>query len=125
MKVGMMPRSMDVTTNTRAAAADGQAELLDPASPEAYINRELSWLEFNQRVLDQAMDEAHPLLERLKFLAIVGSNLDEFFMVRVATLLRKERAGSGSISPDGMTAAQQIAAIRKRAAKLLNDQAAC
>jgi polyphosphate kinase len=98
---------------------------LDPASPEAYINRELSWLEFNQRVLDQAMDEAHPLLERVKFLAIVGSNLDEFFMVRVATLLRKERAGTGGISPDGMTVAQQIAAIRKRATKLLNDQAAC
>ena len=93
--------------------------------PESYINRELSWLEFNQRVLDQAFDDSHPLLERLKFLAIVGSNLDEFFMVRVATLLRQERAGVGHVSQDGMTAAQQLAAIRKRATKMLNDQAAC
>src|SRR5262252_10247349 len=116
---------MDVTTNTRAGSAADSVELLDPASPEAYINRELSWLEFNQRVLDQAMDEAHPLLERLKFLAIVGSNLDEFFMVRVATLLRNERAGTGHVSCDGMTVAQQLAAIRRRATKMMTDQAAC
>src|SRR5579871_968323 len=115
---------MDVTTNARAGTA-ASAQLLDPAAPEAYINRELSWLEFNQRVLDQAMDDAHPLLERLKFLAIVGSNLDEFFMVRVATLLRRERAGSGGVSPDGLTAGQQLAAIRKRATKMMGDQAAC
>jgi len=93
--------------------------------PSLYINRELSWLEFNQRVLDQALDDAHPLLERLKFLAIVGSNLDEFFMVRVATLLRNERAGTGAVSSNGMTVVQQLTAIRRRATKMLNDQAAC
>ena len=66
--------------------------------PSLYKNRELSWLEFNQRVLDQALDDYHPLLERVKFLAIVSSNLDEFFMVRVATLLKKQRAGVEQMS---------------------------
>ena len=90
-----------------------------------FINRELSWLEFNQRVLDQALDESHPLLERVKFLAIVGSNLDEFFMVRVATLLRKQRAGLDDVSVDGLTVSQQLAAVRERAATMMRDQAAC
>src|SRR5438128_2409327 len=91
------------TAQTRegiATAAPGTPGLDDPA---LYINRELSWLEFNQRVLDQALDGYHPLLERVKFLAIVGSNLDEFFMVRVAALLRKERSGISHLSPDGMS----------------------
>ena len=68
-----------------------------------YINRELSWLEFNQRVLDQAHDEKHPLLERVKFLAITGTNLDEFFMIRVATILRQIKNGSERVTPDGLT----------------------
>src|SRR5882672_3855129 len=84
--------------------------------PLLYTNRELSWLEFNQRVLDQAIDERHPLLERLKFLAIVGSNLDEFFMVRVASLRKRQRANLEHVSPDGLTASQQLATIRQRAA---------
>src|SRR5690349_24753114 len=69
---------------------------LDPndlSSPALFINRELSWLAFNERVLSQAQDLSHPLLERVKFLAITGTNLDEFFMVRVATILKKFRAG--------------------------------
>src|SRR6187397_291051 len=101
----------------RAAAPLNGADL--------YINRELSWLDFNQRVLDQAFDDAHPLLERVKFLAIVGSNLDEFFMVRVATLLRAERAGLAYISADGLTLKQQLTAIRNRARTMMHDQAAC
>ncbi len=92
---------------------------------DLYINRELSWLDFNQRVLDQAFDDTHPLLERVKFLAIVGSNLDEFFMVRVATLLRAERAGHTYISADGLTLKQQLTAIRSRARTMMSDQAAC
>jgi polyphosphate kinase len=79
-------------------AKEAQVDLRDPVH---YINRELSWLEFNQRVLDQATSDYHPLLERVKFLAIVGSNLDEFYMVRVATLLKKQRAGAEDLSADG------------------------
>jgi polyphosphate kinase len=93
--------------------------------PGLYVNRELSWLDFNQRVLDQALDEAHPLLERVKFLAIVSSNLDEFFMVRVASLLRKLRAGAvDRTSIDGMTIPALLAAIRQRAAGMLKDSMA-
>jgi len=90
-----------------------------------YSNRELSWLEFNQRVLDQALDDYHPLLERVKFLAIVAANLDEFFMVRVATLLKKRRAGLEQVSVDGMTVSGLLVAIRQRAAVMMRDQAAC
>jgi len=93
--------------------------------PALYINRELSWLEFNQRVLDQAFDTAHPLLERVKFLAIVATNLDEFFMVRVATLLKKYRAGIEDVSPDGLNTEQQLAATRARAARMLADLTGC
>jgi polyphosphate kinase len=99
-----------------------QGDLRDPA---CYINRELSWLEFNQRVLDQATSDYHPLLERVKFLAIVASNLDEFYMVRVATLLKKQRAGAEDLSADGLTPSEQLAAVRRRAARLMEDQAAC
>ena len=87
----------------------------DLSNPALYLNRELCWLEFNQRVLDQAWDTAHPLLERVKFLGIVGTNLDEFFMVRVATLLKKYRAGIEDLSPDGLNTEQQLMAIRGRA----------
>jgi polyphosphate kinase len=101
---------------------EASPDLRDPAY---YINRELSWLEFNQRVLDQATSDYHPLLERVKFLAIVASNLDEFFMVRVATLLKKQRAGAEDLSADGLTPSEQLAAVRRRAAQLMDDQAAC
>ena len=109
------------------AATDAPAQRRVPTlyDPVLYTNRELSWLEFNQRVLDQAIHEHHPLLERLKFLAIVGSNLDEFFMVRVATLRKRQRANLEQVSPDGLTVSQQLAAIRERAAIMLKDQADC
>ncbi len=98
---------------------------VDLTDPSLYINRELSWLAFNQRVLDQANDLAHPLLERVKFLAIVADNLDEFYMVRVATLLKKFRAGVDGTSPDGLNTEQQLHAIRQRAAQMLDDVATC
>jgi len=93
--------------------------------PSLYKNRELSWLEFNQRVLDQARDDYHPLLERVKFLAIVSSNLDEFFMVRVATLPKKQRAGIEQLSIDGKTVVTQLAGIRQRAAVMMRDVSIC
>ncbi|MGE3177807.1 MAG: polyphosphate kinase 1 [Vicinamibacterales bacterium] len=115
-----------MTERQRAAAPPLQAPATpDLADPSLYTNRELSWLDFNQRVLDQAVDDFHPLLERVKFLAIVGSNLDEFFMVRVATHLKKRRAGLDSISVDGLTVTQQLSAIRARAAEMAQAQAAC
>ena len=98
---------------------------VDLTDPSLYINREVSWLAFNQRVLDQANDPAHPLLERVKFLGIVADNLDEFYMVRVATLLKKFRAGVDGTSPDGLNTEQQLHAIRQRAAQMLDDIATC
>ena len=99
-------RSMTET----ATASETSRRVQTLHDPSLYTNRELSWLEFNQRVLDQAIDDRHPLLERVKFLAIVGSNLDEFFMVRVATLLKQQRAGLEQVSPDGLTVSQQLSA---------------
>jgi len=84
-----------------------------------YLNRELSWLEFNARVLEEALDERVPLLERLKFLAIFSTNLDEFYMVRVAGLRRKVAAGTAQYAPDPLAPAEQLEAIRARVQELL------
>jgi polyphosphate kinase len=95
----------------------------DLRNPGLYINRELSWLEFNERVLDQARDAAHPLLERVKFLAITASNLDEFFMIRVSTTLKKLLSGAEGVGPDGLNTEQQLAAMHARARRMFQDQA--
>ncbi len=92
---------------------------------EHYLNRELSWLEFNQRVLNEAHDPEIPLLERLKFLAITASNLDEFFMVRVGGLRILQSSGATKSDPSGMTASEQLAAIRERVEQMIQDQYAC
>jgi polyphosphate kinase len=100
---------------------------LDPSdlkNPALYVNRELSWLEFNERVLAQARDATHPLLERVKFLGITATNLDEFFMIRVSTTLKKLREGIEDVAPDGYNTEQQLDAMRVRAHTMLADQAA-
>ena len=84
--------------------------------PSLYINRELSWLAFNARVLHEAFDARNALLERVKFLSIFSTNLDEFYMVRVAGLRRQIAAGVQHLPPDGLTAAQQLEAIKRRVA---------
>jgi polyphosphate kinase len=93
--------------------------------PSLYINRELSWLEFNARVLHEAFDPRNRLLERLKFLAIFSTNLDEFYMVRVAGLRRQIAAGVQHVPPDGMTPSQQLGAILERVADLVEQQRKC
>ena len=87
-----------------------------------YVNRELSWLEFNRRVLEEAFDESVPLLERVKFLAIFSANMDEFFMVRVARLKRRIAQGDLEVGPDGMTPPQTLAAISTRVHELAEEQ---
>ena len=99
----------------------------DPMSkpPPMYINRELSWLEFNQRVLDEALDQQIPPLERLKFLAITASNLDEFFMVRVGGLQMLAEQDPGKRDPAGMTPREQLAGISRRVHQMAADQYRC
>ncbi|HET8621224.1 MAG TPA: hypothetical protein VFM27_19790, partial [Acidimicrobiales bacterium] len=110
-----------------AASADADTDTAAPGvePPTRYRNRELSWLDFNERVLTLADDERVPLLERAKFIAIFCQNLDEFFQVRVAALKDQVAAGVASTSPDGRTPAQQLLDIRDRLDVLLPRLAAC
>jgi polyphosphate kinase len=95
---------------------------IDLKAPEYYLNRELSWLEFNRRVLQEALDERTPLLERLKFMAIFSANLDEFFMVRVAGLKQQVEAGVTNLSYDGLTPDRQLVSISEYLRSLVKQQ---
>jgi polyphosphate kinase len=92
---------------------------------ELYINREISWLDFNERVLQEALDKRNPLLERAKFIAIFSNNLDEFFMKRVGGLKRMLAAGTTTTSMDGMTAKEQFSVIRERVVEQIETQRSC
>lgn len=98
---------------------------LDLNNPRLFLNRELSWLQFNLRVLEEAEDHRHPLLERVKFLAIYATNLDEFFMIRVSGLRCQLIGVTTEAPPDGMTPSEQITAIRQELTRQLSRYHAC
>jgi polyphosphate kinase len=114
--------SLSVTPPPASGHAVAFSETPDTRAQALYLNRELSWLEFNARVLDEADSESVPLLERLKFHAIVASNLDEFFMVRVAGLKQQLTGEVGDLGPDGMTVAEQLSRIASRVHELVAAQ---
>lgn len=124
-KVGIPPKSRQKGRkyNRSADRSSGQDALI--LDPSLYINRELSWLEFNQRVLQEVKDPRHPLFERLKFLSIAGSNLDEFFMIRVAGIKEQIRADITEYSPDGQSPSRQLHAIHDRASAMLKEMSDC
>src|SRR6478735_4331029 len=113
------------STGSSSAVFQHPTTMHEPLPPTLFFNRELSWLAFNSRVLNEAFDERNPLLERLKFLSIFSTNLDEFYMVRVAGLRRQVAAGVTAVPADGLSAQAQLDAIERRVRELLAQAHAC
>src|SRR5688572_27975385 len=118
---------MDRSAATGAAPLSLQTaqQSTDDVSPQEFLNRDLSWLEFNRRVLHEALDDRTPLLERVRVLGIFTSNLDEYFMKRVGGLKRQVATGAVTQTPDGLTPGQSLAAIRAAVLPMLRQQAEC
>src|SRR5687767_15840592 len=114
-----MDQPLQRATVAEPSEGDSAPAPINLKDPALYINRELSWLEFNQRVLAQATDATHPLLERVKFLAISATNLDEFFMIRISTTQKNLRQGIEDVAPDGLNTQQQLDAMLARGVEML------